>query len=88
VIEANAAGVPVVVSDSGELPNTVTATAGGAIVPEGDVRALAAALDRFCEADDWGKGMGEAARAAVARTFTPRAVARDLHRFLREVARR
>ncbi|MFN2613295.1 MAG: glycosyltransferase family 4 protein [Actinomycetota bacterium] len=87
VIEANAAGVPVVVSDSGELAKTVATTAGGAIVREGDVAALTAALDRFCGADDRGRGMGEAGRAAVARLFSPHAIARELHRFLREVAR-
>lgn len=43
IMEAMACGVPVVGSDSGEIPNVIGDA--GAIVPEGDVGALARALD-------------------------------------------
>jgi glycosyltransferase involved in cell wall biosynthesis len=45
VIEALACGVPVVASDSGELPTLLGSTGGGAIVPEGNPEELAAAID-------------------------------------------
>jgi glycosyltransferase involved in cell wall biosynthesis len=44
VLEALAAGVPVVTSDSGELPRLVGRTSGGWTFPEGDAGALARVL--------------------------------------------
>lgn len=46
VLEALAAGVPVIASDSGELPTLVGELGGGWIVPEDDVEALAATIAR------------------------------------------
>jgi glycosyltransferase involved in cell wall biosynthesis len=45
VVEAMAAGVPVVVSDSGALPEVVGDA--GIVVPQGDARALAAVLEHL-----------------------------------------
>lgn len=86
VIEANAAGVPVVASDSGELPSTIAATGGGVVVPEGDVPALTAALRALVDDPSAGRALGDAGRAAVEERFTPDALARDLLAFLAEVA--
>lgn len=86
VIEANACEVPVVVSDSGELPATVEATGGGVVVREGDVDALARALAALLREPAERARLGEAGRAGVAARFTPDAVARTLLDFLREVA--
>lgn len=84
VIEANAAGVPVIASDSGALGETVRATGGGSVVPEGHPAALARAIASL--EPDRARALGEAGRAVVAERFTPTAVARDLLVFLREVA--
>jgi glycosyltransferase involved in cell wall biosynthesis len=86
VIEANAAGVPVIASASGELPDTVEATGGGIVVAENDVSALAGALVALCEDDVRRRGLGEAGRAGVAARFTPEAVAVRLLAFLSSVA--
>lgn len=86
VIEANAAGVPVVVTDSGELPRTVETTGGGVVVPEGDAGALREALRALCEDEERRHALGAAGRAGVAAHFTTRAIAAELARFLREVA--
>lgn len=86
VIEANAAGLPVVASDSGELPATLAATGGGVIVPEGDVRALTDALRAVVDDPMRARALGDAGRDAVAARFTPDALARDLLAFLAEVA--
>lgn len=45
IVEALTCGVPVVASDSGEMPFVVGPA--GVVVPEGDAEALAAALDRL-----------------------------------------
>lgn len=87
VIEANAAGVSVVVSDSGELPETIEATGGGVAVPEGDVSALTNALRSILDDPTRARTLGDAGRAAVIEHFTPDGLARDLLAFLTEVAR-
>jgi glycosyltransferase involved in cell wall biosynthesis len=85
VIEANACGVPVIVSDSGELARTVASTGGGVVVPEGNVEALRAAIRNLLADDERRRALGAAGKAAVARRYSPDAIARELHRFLREV---
>lgn len=86
VIEANAAGIPVVAADSGELANTVRATGGGVVVPERDRAALATALKELLGDPERRRTLGEAGWLAVRKRFTPQAVGAELHRFLREVA--
>lgn len=86
VIEANAAGVPVIASDSGELPHTVAATGGGVVVPEGDVDALRAALKELAAVPERRRALGDAGRSGVAEHFTHGAVAARLLALLREVA--
>lgn len=86
VIEANAAGVPVVVSDSGELPNTVAATGGGVVAPERDVPALARAIGGLLADPMRARALGDAGRAAVHQRFTPASVSERLLAFLRTVA--
>lgn len=87
VIEANAAGVPVVASGSGELPATVASTGGGVVVPEGDARALADAIEMLLRDTDRRRALGAAGKAAVEQRFTPDAVGAELLRFLTEVSR-
>lgn len=65
VVEAQAAGVPVVASDSGALPEVVAGA--GLLVPPGDPTALGDALVRFIEEPDlWARlraaGLAEAGR--------------------------
>lgn len=86
VIEANAAGIPVIVSDSGELPATVAATGGGVVVKEGDVPALRTALVEMLADPTRAHALGAAGQATVRARFSPDAVAADLHAFLREVS--
>lgn len=86
VIEANVAGVPVIVSDSGELPATVAQTGGGIVVPEANISALTDAVRALALDPARGRALGAAGREAVLQRFTPSAIARELRRFLAEVA--
>lgn len=85
VIEANAAGVPVVVSDSGELPHTVGETGGGVVFPEGDRTAMREAVGALLGDEQRRRALGERGKAVVRERYTARAIGAELGRFLAEV---
>jgi glycosyltransferase involved in cell wall biosynthesis len=65
--EAMAAGIPVVVSSVGGLPDQVTHRRTGLIVDPEDPQGLAAALVSLLQAPDEARRLGEAGRAQAAR---------------------
>jgi glycosyltransferase involved in cell wall biosynthesis len=69
VIEALACGVPVLASDSGELPALVSRTGGGWTFPEGDSASLARQIDTLARDRGELKRRGAAGRVAVEREF-------------------
>lgn len=75
VIEALACGVPVVTSDSGELPRLVSATRGGWTFPEGDASALAALLGQLARHPEMLSRPSQAGRRAVVKQFAVKASA-------------
>jgi UDP-glucose:(heptosyl)LPS alpha-1,3-glucosyltransferase len=78
LVEALACGTPVVGSDSGEIPWTISATSGGRVFPEGDVDALAGCL-RELQADEVARRRyAEQGRAAVQELFSIDAAAKSL----------
>jgi glycosyltransferase involved in cell wall biosynthesis len=74
LIEAMACGVPVVGSDSGEIPAVIGDA--GLIVPEGDARALAAALQRVYDDCALRKDLSRRGRLRVLQHFTHARIAR------------
>lgn len=68
LIEAMACGVAVVGSDSGEIPNVIGAA--GLVYPEGDVAALAAALQRLYDDRALRCALAQAGRARVLAHYT------------------
>ncbi|MBJ6123502.1 glycosyltransferase [Sphingomonas sp. BT553] len=69
--EAMQAGLPVVASAVGELPDSIVAGETGATVPPGDPVALAAALSAMLADPARLASMGEAARARILDRFAP-----------------
>ena len=59
-LEASAAGLPLVVSDVGGLPEIVSNGVSGAVVPAGDVRGLRDALARYLADDSLRRQAGAA----------------------------
>jgi glycosyltransferase involved in cell wall biosynthesis len=68
-LEAQAAGLPVVASDIGGTADTIALGETGALVPPGDVPALAAALERLIADPGMRMRMGAAARVRIERDF-------------------
>jgi glycosyltransferase involved in cell wall biosynthesis len=82
VREARAAGLPVLVSDAGALPDVVADGRGGLVVPAGDQAAWAAALVRFAD-----PAMRAAWSAQASLPRSARAMALQLERAYCEVVR-
>lgn len=83
IIEAMAAAVPVVGSDSGEIPRVIGDA--GLITPEGDPAALAAALQSLLDDEPRRRALAAAGRARVLARYTWERVARQYHALYEEV---
>ena len=82
LVEALWCGVPVVGSDSGEIPWVINSTGGGVVVPEGDEPALAAALQGLRDDPSRRATLAATGRAAVERLFSVGTAAAALDRLL------
>ncbi len=70
LVEAMAAGRPVVASRVGGVPTLIEHRRNGLLVPPGDAEALAAALDELISKPDWARTLGAAARAGIGERFS------------------
>ncbi|MGA2321435.1 MAG: glycosyltransferase family 4 protein [Solirubrobacteraceae bacterium] len=86
IVEALWCGVPVVGSDSGEIPWLIGLTGGGLVFGEGDHRMLAAQLSRLRESPDLRRRLAMTGRAAVEKLFTVPAATDPLERMLLRAA--
>ncbi len=73
VLEAMAAGVPVVASRIGGIPEQITDGREGLLVPPGDAEALAAAMRRLWNEPELAMQMGAKARQTARERFAPSA---------------
>jgi glycosyltransferase involved in cell wall biosynthesis len=86
IVEALWCGVPVVGSDSGEIPWLIELTGGGLVFPEGDRDALAARLAKLREAPELRRELAATGRGAVERMFSVPAATDSLERMLLSAA--
>jgi glycosyltransferase involved in cell wall biosynthesis len=82
IIEALWCGVPVVGSDSGEIPWLIALTGGGLLFPEGDSERLAGQLAELRERPDLRRRLAYDGRLAVERLFSVAAATDSLERML------
>jgi glycosyltransferase involved in cell wall biosynthesis len=82
IVEALWCGVPVVGSDSGEIPWLIGLTGGGLTFPEGDHEALAERLTRLREQPALRRRLAETGRVAVEELFSVPAATDQLERML------
>lgn len=88
LIEAMAAGLPVVATRVGGIPELVDDGATGMLVESGDDAALSSAILALLEPDGRADAIGCAARASVERLSFDRMVARFAHLYRSELHRR
>lgn len=81
VLEALAAGVPVVQPRHGGFPELIAATGGGRLCEPDDARSLADALEQLLLEPEVARGLGETGRNVVAQHFTAEAMARRTWRY-------
>ena len=86
VLEAMAAGVPVIVARSGGSTEVVRHLETGLVVPPGDADALARAIAQLSNDAGFAERLGSAGRAAVRRTHSIRDMARRFEALLEDVA--
>lgn len=85
LLEATAAGIPVVASDIGGNRDVVTDGATGLLVPAGDSHALAGAINRLVQDPAFARRLGAAGAARFEERYTAAAMARGVERVYREV---
>ncbi|MGQ0639440.1 MAG: glycosyltransferase [Gemmatimonadaceae bacterium] len=85
-VEAQLCETPVVAFASGGLPDIITHGETGLLVPQGDVVALAAALDRVLADAQLQLALGSAGRARALATFSPASAAAQYARLYRQLA--
>jgi glycosyltransferase involved in cell wall biosynthesis len=85
VLESLAAGIPVIASRIGGIPELVEDGREGLLVPAGDVDALALALGRLDADADLAGRLGAAGRERAVREFSPERHLRGLLRVYEEV---
>jgi glycosyltransferase involved in cell wall biosynthesis len=78
LMEAMAAGLPVIASETSGIPELVDDGRTGTLVPPQDVGAIAAALESMARDRDGAARMGAAGRARVLRDFNQQTSAREL----------
>jgi glycosyltransferase involved in cell wall biosynthesis len=87
VLEACAAGVAVVATAVGGVPEVVADGENGHLVPPGDAKALAGRLLAVLRDEDGGREMGECGRRRVREEFTFEAQAAAYRRLFAELTR-
>jgi glycosyltransferase involved in cell wall biosynthesis len=86
IVEALYCGVPVVGSNSGEIPWLIGTTGGGLVFPEGDREALAERLARLRDQPELRRSLADAGRASVLGMFTVAAATDAFERLLASAA--
>jgi glycosyltransferase involved in cell wall biosynthesis len=83
IVEALACGVPVIGSDSAEVPNVIAGA--GLVTPEGNVAALTEALNRLAASPNLRQQLGQAGRRRVLENYTNQRIAQTLLDFFASI---
>jgi glycosyltransferase involved in cell wall biosynthesis len=78
MLEALAAGVPVVVPEHGSFPELVNATGGGVLVEPGSPNGIKEALERLVDNPELRQDLGSRGQKAIQESFTDSVMARGM----------
>ena len=70
LLQAASAGIAVIASDAGGMPEAVTDGETGVLIPSGDAKALEMAMEQLLSAPSQAAALGEAGRARMLREFS------------------
>jgi len=84
-LEAMAAGVPVVGSDAGGLPEVVRHAETGFLLPVGDIEGMAARTIEILKDDEHQRCLGQAGRARAGSLFNPDRIVTQYERLYERV---
>jgi glycosyltransferase involved in cell wall biosynthesis len=87
LVEAAASGIPVIASDSGEIPLVVRDLQNGLLVPEQDITALSGAIAALAGDAGRRRALAAAGLAAVRRSYSQEAIAERMATLLRDLGR-
>ena len=85
LIEAAQAGLPIVASDVDGIPEDVEHERSALLVPPGEPRALASALQRLIQQPELRERLGRASRDVFETRFSPERMSADLGRVYTEL---
>jgi glycosyltransferase involved in cell wall biosynthesis len=88
VVEAMAAGAPVVQPDHGAFPELLADTGGGRLFDALDEEDLADSIEAYLRAPEQARAAGAAGRAAVVARYSVETMAAEFARYCREAAER
>ena len=86
LLEAMAAGLPVIATAVGGLPEVVTDEVNGLLIPPRDPEALARALARLLADPDFARRLGEQARAEVEAHYSLERLGREINEIYGELS--
>lgn len=84
VIEAMAAGKPVIGTNAGGVPEIIEDGKTGILIPSRDPRAMSEAMDKLLKDRKLAQWMGEEGRKRVMKYFTPQAYVREVEKVYSE----
>jgi glycosyltransferase involved in cell wall biosynthesis len=88
LLEAMAAGLPVIATAVGGLPEVVTDGENGLLIPPRDAGALAGALERLLSDPAWAQHLGANARAYVREHYSLDRLGREINEIYGELVER
>jgi glycosyltransferase involved in cell wall biosynthesis len=88
IMEASAAGIPVIASRVGGLPEIIEHEQSGLLFPAGDEAALAAGIWQLLSEKERAREMSEVGKRRVAERFDVRRMAADYHEYFRQLLER
>ena len=87
LVEAMAAGLPVVATNVGGIPALIDHEVNGLLVPSGDAHALAEALRVLLDQPDMARRLGEAAHQSIGARFGASYMVRAIETLYEETLR-